>query len=545
MATMPPGNLIGGNLVTPDQPSILTVTEIAANLIPSVTVEKVENFYLAVDSSWSGAIQRAEDSLSSRGGGKLLFAGPLYTISSTITKRSKTYWEGAGRNASILRLADGANVDMVVGENFASLTGTNSLAGIYNFGFSGMTLDGNKANNPTGGDGIKVYGYSFDFRDLSVRNCKGRGLVTEWSNSPAAPSVSTDADWWESSWFNVRVHENGGIGVDWRGPHDSSWVSVWSYFNSGTSNFYIGPSTGGGGPLYAVNCHAYGSPAQYQWYCEQRVVLSNCVGEGGSVGQIYVGTGNTVIHGGEWFSVPAQTPSAKGIVLADGISGLDIITSVLNCNGGAIDFGAGPTASRIKITSSQTSGTPRLGTVPTDGEITFTCIGVSGFDIFRTLGNFSSNGNVGVGTFNYGNGQTVVAVADTATPPNAAPANGWLAWAEGGVMKFRNANYARAIMPAQAEKSVTGLTGTLTVDVTDSDFARLTCSGATTITNFTGASPGRLLTLLFADNLATVQNNANIGLQGAVNFVSTSADTLTLRWSAASSKWFEVCRSVN
>lgn len=31
---MPTGNLIGGNLVTPNQPSILTITEIAPNLIP-------------------------------------------------------------------------------------------------------------------------------------------------------------------------------------------------------------------------------------------------------------------------------------------------------------------------------------------------------------------------------------------------------------------------------------------------------------------------------------------------------------------------------
>lgn len=41
MATMPPGNLIGGNLVTPDQPSILTVTEIAPNLIPGGTEQVI------------------------------------------------------------------------------------------------------------------------------------------------------------------------------------------------------------------------------------------------------------------------------------------------------------------------------------------------------------------------------------------------------------------------------------------------------------------------------------------------------------------------
>lgn len=38
MAIMPPGNLIGGNLVTPDQPSVLTAAEIAPNLIPSAPV---------------------------------------------------------------------------------------------------------------------------------------------------------------------------------------------------------------------------------------------------------------------------------------------------------------------------------------------------------------------------------------------------------------------------------------------------------------------------------------------------------------------------
>lgn len=33
--TMPAGNLIGGNLVTPNQPSILIVSEIAPNLLPA------------------------------------------------------------------------------------------------------------------------------------------------------------------------------------------------------------------------------------------------------------------------------------------------------------------------------------------------------------------------------------------------------------------------------------------------------------------------------------------------------------------------------
>jgi hypothetical protein len=65
MATMPPGNLIGGNLVTPNQPSILTVTEIAPNLIPGgaeqvLTWSYAQSFQLiSVTRDVNGAITTA------------------------------------------------------------------------------------------------------------------------------------------------------------------------------------------------------------------------------------------------------------------------------------------------------------------------------------------------------------------------------------------------------------------------------------------------------------------------------------------------------
>lgn len=63
MTTMPPGNLIGGNLVTPDVASILSVTEIAPNLISAtigtVTAEQFEQFFVIGETDYTGAFTRA------------------------------------------------------------------------------------------------------------------------------------------------------------------------------------------------------------------------------------------------------------------------------------------------------------------------------------------------------------------------------------------------------------------------------------------------------------------------------------------------------
>ena len=69
-------------------------------------------------------------------------------------------------------------------------------------------------------------------------------------------------------------------------------------------------------------------------------------------------------------------------------------------------------------------------------------------------------------------------------------------------------------------------------------------SSPTTITNFTGATDGQEITLRFADSNTTI-TNANAALAGAVNFVSSNNDMLTLVYRASGSVWFEKCRSIN
>ena len=69
-------------------------------------------------------------------------------------------------------------------------------------------------------------------------------------------------------------------------------------------------------------------------------------------------------------------------------------------------------------------------------------------------------------------------------------------------------------------------------------------TGATTITNFTGSIDNKEITIVFTDNVTTVQNNANIFLAGATNFVATPNDALRLMW-AMEIGWVEIGRSVN
>ena len=64
----------------------------------------------------------------------------------------------------------------------------------------------------------------------------------------------------------------------------------------------------------------------------------------------------------------------------------------------------------------------------------------------------------------------------------------------------------------------------------------------TTITNFTNAYEGQVITLTFADANTTI-NRANAFLAGGVNFTSTASDTLVLK--KLGSGWYEISRSLN
>lgn len=83
------------------------------------------------------------------------------------------------------------------------------------------------------------------------------------------------------------------------------------------------------------------------------------------------------------------------------------------------------------------------------------------------------------------------------------------------------------------------LTGA-TPDVRNQEVVTLSQSGATTVTNFTNGCNGQPLEVRATDGNSTIQHNANINLQGGVDFAMGSGAILTLR--RISAVWYETAR---
>jgi hypothetical protein len=96
----------------------------------------------------------------------------------------------------------------------------------------------------------------------------------------------------------------------------------------------------------------------------------------------------------------------------------------------------------------------------------------------------------------------------------------------------------------QVYRSGTYTQGDTTPTVLGVSYMAISNSGATSITNFTNAVNGQIITLLFTDSNTTVTRN-NAYLLAGLNFTSTANDTLTLIYVSGSSSWYEVCRSLN
>jgi hypothetical protein len=86
---------------------------------------------------------------------------------------------------------------------------------------------------------------------------------------------------------------------------------------------------------------------------------------------------------------------------------------------------------------------------------------------------------------------------------------------------------------------------TLTNDATPSvEGGRLWLTGGTTtVTDFDDGVEGQTITIT-AEHTVTITHGTNIFLNGAVNFVMSAKDTLTLQCKA-DGKWYEVGRSDN
>lgn len=93
-----------------------------------------------------------------------------------------------------------------------------------------------------------------------------------------------------------------------------------------------------------------------------------------------------------------------------------------------------------------------------------------------------------------------------------------------------------------ALRTYTSSGSNVTIPVGGLDVLTLSASGATTVSNFSGGAEGQELTCYFTNGNTTLLAS-NFYLAGAVNFVGSQYDTLTMVY--VSGSWREKCRSAN
>jgi hypothetical protein len=146
-----------------------------------------QDYYLPTDAGFDAAISRAVVAANARGGAQVVIPnlGLAYGLAGKITLLSNVWLLGAGN--PLLKLLNGVNTTIFEGQNYQSLTGTDSAsAGISNFGICGLTIDGNSANNTTpaakAGHGIAFIGRDFLIDTVKIQNTFRKGLASEYAS---------------------------------------------------------------------------------------------------------------------------------------------------------------------------------------------------------------------------------------------------------------------------------------------------------------------------------------------------------------------------
>lgn len=167
-------------------------------------------------------IQALIDAANTAGGGSVKVGPGTFWVNNLVWKTG-VYIDGVGGpDATIIKLQNSKNVDVITSYQFSTLTLGGTTGGITSCGIRNVTIDGNKANNSGTGIGIRVYGYQFVLENVIIRNCIGLGLYTEWTQG-GIPSPNGQM---EAFYHHIRIHDNAGGGWLNRGPHDSQFNKV-------------------------------------------------------------------------------------------------------------------------------------------------------------------------------------------------------------------------------------------------------------------------------------------------------------------------------
>jgi hypothetical protein len=151
---------------------------------------------------------------------------------------------------------DKVNTTPVSGVGVYSLLGTetyNLSVGCNNCTISDLTVDGNRDNVTTSGDGIAIWGYAIRIYSVTVRNCRTNGIRTEWTDGSVAM---------EGTFNDISIDTVGAHGFLFNGPHDSHFnhvviVDASQNGDNGWQGMFIQSAAGGSANGRFFNLHVW------------------------------------------------------------------------------------------------------------------------------------------------------------------------------------------------------------------------------------------------------------------------------------------------
>lgn len=237
---------------------------------------------------------------------------------------STTNLQGVSSSLTTLVLSGSSRI---VTDGYDNLVGTNPATGHgpNRFGIFDLAVEG--------GGGVRIYGSAYRIRHVVIRGSAVRGFETHWTNAdnpiPAEESMEAEV-------IDLKVH-HCATGPLINGPHDSRFIDLESWFNSGGDGLTVGPSGNG---IHLINPHIYGLEHEHALVLDAHGVQALGVqAEGASVAQLVVTKAGSRVTG-RIFSAPVAEDVIGCVLGRPGnlCAAVDLDLTIENCDAGAFDF---------------------------------------------------------------------------------------------------------------------------------------------------------------------------------------------------------------
>jgi parallel beta-helix repeat protein len=142
-------------------------------------------------------IQAAIDAANASGGGDVYIKAGTFNEATAIVPKSNVHIYGAGIGVTIIKQASGINSDVIAGSS------------VSNFSINNLGIDGNKANNATGDNGISLT----NCNGIRIKNVSSYNNILKGINFTGGYNNKTiDCDLYDNDSNGVCYASNSGVG---------------------------------------------------------------------------------------------------------------------------------------------------------------------------------------------------------------------------------------------------------------------------------------------------------------------------------------------